>query len=359
MNKLLKNLKEEANKLDFNRQGVKAISALAKDATFFLRKKYMAILCFDFIAAILHAAAYILTLQVLKKLEQGQDISLQLLGSEYTNIHFYTILLALIVFSLICSIELKHKSFTIACEIWEVFSTRCAIKGTQFVNKKIHENNSTTHNLDRQLLKKTINQDAISVGFFAKQLAQILSHLLQIFIFFILLLYLNIPITLVILVLSSLLMLFYINSYLKVAKESNNKQKLEKSSRKEVQNLYQEMKLNDLSEKKIEQLVSTIFNEGSIGKRLSQKIDIRKNIKRGASIIEFANPLAFMIIGLIALNADYIDISMSTIIVYFLLLRQMMAIAVQIGDDLITINRVHPNIRNYLKLIDTMKTIKT
>ncbi len=66
-----------------------------------------------------------------------------------------------------------------------------------------------------------------------------------------------------------------------------------------------------------------------------------------------------MIIGLIALNADFIDISMSTIIVYFLLLRQMMAIAVQIGDGLITINRVHPNIRNYLKLIDTMKTIKT
>ena len=355
MNKFLKNLKDEAHDLHFNRQGVKAISFLTRDAISLLREKYLKVLCYDFIAAILHAAAYIFTLQALQKLESQQNANLQLLGYEYTITQYYSLLLVLIVISLASSIELKYKSFTISCAIWKKFSIHCAIKGTQYASKKIHENILTSENKNTQLLRKTINRDAVSIGFFAKQIAQILSHLLQALVFFILLLYLNLPITLAILALSSLLILFYINSYLKVARESNNKQMLEKSSREEVRSLCQKIKSDALNEKEVEGLINSLFSEGNIGKRLSQKIEIRKNIKRGASIIEFANPVAFMAIGLIALNAEHINTPLSSIIIYFLLIRQVMAIAVQIGDGLITINRVHPNITSYLKLIDKIK----
>ncbi len=363
MSRLLKRLKEEAHELHFNSQGIKAISFLAKDAVLFLKAQYLKVLCFDFLAAILNAAAYVLTLHVLQQIEGKESSKLTFLDNTPINTEHYIVLLVIVIFFISSSVELRYRSFTVVCSIWEAFSIRCTTLGVQAINRKFNFETSLDTPVDmpkpdatnRQLLKRMVNKDALSTGIFAKKLAQILSHILQTLVFLSVLLYLNITITLIVLLLSSILFVFYLNSFLNVAKASNTRQELAELSRDEISNLYKEIESNKLTNSEMSQKIKTLLLKGNVGKFLHQKIYVRKSIKRGASIIEYTNPLTLLIIAIILYNTDYFHVSISTIIIYFLLVKKMIAIAVKIGDDFITINRMHPNITNYLRLIDKIK----
>ena len=255
------------------------------------------------------------------------------------------------------AMEIKYKIFSVNRDICKNSTIQCAINGIQIFHSKSQENDLDSNNIDIKTFRRLINRDSFAAGFFAKQVACILSYFLQALILFLTLLYVNTLITISIFVLSCLLLIFYSHSYLKVARQSNDKQNLSETSKMEIKNLYHKIELNSLDNKDINQLEHTFFQKGKIGEYLNQKILMRKNIKRGASYIEYANPLGLIILGIFALNIDHLDFSIGIIVIYLLLLKQLTICATQAADGFITINRVHTNLINYLSLIGKIRDI--
>lgn len=363
MNKFLATLKKEAHTLHFNSQGIKAIGFLAKDAILSLKKIYFKVLCFDFLSAVMNVASYVLALKVLQQIEGAAASNPTSLDNSPISTEYTMIAFILVILTTSASVEFRYRSFKAVCSIWEAFSIRCTNLAVAAINRKIKHDIPIQTSFDppksfnkhRKLLNRAINQDAFSVGLFAKKIAQILSHILQGLIFLSVLLYLNVSITLIILLLSSILFVFYLRSYLNVAKVSSTRLELADSSIHEIRTLHESIESKQLTGDDVNQQVNGLIDNGNVGKFLRQKISIQQNIKRGASILEYANPLTFMIIGIMLFNDDHFDISISVVLIYFLVLRKMIAMAVQVGDDLIAINNIHPNITNYLMLIDKIK----
>ena len=347
-------LLESRRKLDRNTLG--KLGGVFSTSVSRRKPTYIKLLVFGILTTALQAVVYLSIVPLLKHAETGNPISkfgISVIALDTTEYFTIFLILCLLLF---IAVELKYQAFKVASEIWQATAEdqiRLTVdKMQQEIRGKYPKHQP--HALKTRFLK-SINQGSFACGYFCRQIALSANDFIFFVTLVVILFAINFSITLVLFLISIVPISLFVRSYFIVADNAERRQQFDAGSRTEIRGIYDELIHQDLNENEIKQMVERMLHRGFLGKYLATRIQVRQSIKRGASFIEFLNPISLIIIGGIAVLTIELEFSISLIIVYFLILRQLVSALMHISESIISINHFYPHIMDHVNSTDYLE----
>lgn len=329
------------------------ISYLLRNLFPVCRRHYTRIVLLGFLASATNGAAYLLILPLLDRERVTDPIRLPAAITLAPDVWNYLGYIAVVFLLLASSLHLKFLLSTLSLKVLRASTVQCAIDGALKLRQLATPADGSPDAAETATaLQRILGKLSFACGFASKQISLSVTDLLQFGVFFVIWLYVSTGLTLSLVTISVFPALLYLRSYVAVAEGSGTKQQLTAESRKAVRVLQDQFFDTELSNTAIREEIRKVFDENAPGKLLAQKIRMRLEMKRGATLIEQIYPPAVVLLIILSLNFPVLGISTGELVLYVLALRQAVLSMRSIAANTISINKFQSQLSCYMKLME-------
>lgn len=294
-------------------------------------------------ATALQSLVYIAVIPLFQQLETGR--ASQQLGIDLSRISGGGLLVVItgMAILLLIAVELRYRSFKAASTIWQLCTEdeiRLTVKN--YRNFILENPEKSDQSALRSMFSNSIHRGAYASGFFARRVALSLNDIVLIIGLLVVLFYINPVATSVVLLISTVPLVFYFKTYGLLAMSTQSGQQLNKLSKEDTDQIFDELIRIDTHDQRLNELIHNKISKGGIGNYIRSRISVKQQIRRGSSFVEFVNPIGLLVVGGILVFAEDLEVPISILILYFLVLKQFISVLVQYCSGIITVMRFYP-----------------
>ncbi len=247
----------------------------------------------------------------------------------------FTVVAVAIMF-VVSSLLLSYRVHLCALKVLHRTAIEAALRGLLVVNSRNLVNKYS------RIVNEVTGPVAFACGFAMHLLAKGLSEALQFFVFLGLLFWLSPGMTLAFLLCFLVAGVYFFRSMTAITTTVSETRERAATAREEMNDIGKSLKQASLPELELRERIEHLHQEGATGKLLENKLNLRRETKRGPLFIESLYPVALIIFPALALTTGNLQNHLGPIIIYIIVLRRVIGVLQRLAGLLISVGRYHP-----------------
>lgn len=302
-----------------------------------------------FLGTVVQAAALLSLIPVIRNIDGSRSTSAWTVSVNDLNAGQYALYVAGLALLFTVAVRMKYRVFSMAYGLSGRFAVDCAEQAFRSMQAHLRladrPRAAVLGMVNRCLFRMTM---ACSVLF--RQVMLALNDAFLLVVFLLVLFYLSPAATLVMTVLAAPLLVLYLRSYKTISARADKVEHDRSRSRNEIRGLVDALRDRATTPDDVGRRIRGLFDGGYAGEALFGQMALRTEMKGSSAVVELITPVSVVVIAVLVFFSKNLGMELATILIYYIVLRQTIGASNQIADSMVMINRVYPDLRDYVQI---------